>query len=873
MWPLVGRVDELELVEGALAGPDGAGVVLAGSAGVGKTRLAGEVLARASAAGRTTAWVQATRSASAIPFGAFAHLLPGDLGEAGPVNLLRLAGDAIAGRGGDGRLVLAVDDAHLLDASSAALLGHLVTTSCFVVVTVRSREPIPDAIVSLWKDGPLDRVELQPLSEDEVVGLLHDVLGGPVEGATRRRLWEACRGNPLYLLDLVTGGIDAGLLTAEHGVWRWRGPSLATPRITELVESRLTDLTPAERAMLEIVAHSEPLEAALLDVLTERADRERLERFGLLQVITSGRRRAVGLSHPLYAEAIRAATPPSLIRRIWHQLAEVLAATGARRSGDLLRLATWRLDAGDVDDGPLFLAAAERAIALLDHALAARLAQAAADVGGGFEARYLLGTAAIGTGDGERAERILVAVELETQTDDQRVRAAIRRADNLFWRLGRGEEACAVLAGALGDVKDQAAREPLLITLAGLQLFGGATAASLATIDEALVRRGSNQPAVLNAAIPAYTWGRILRGRLHDALDASARWASAPELFMGGAVEFTPVFVSAASGAVALVDGRLADSESAALEAFEESVLPGKSTFRGFFGFWLGWARRVRGLPRSAATVLVEADGLLRELDLYRHRTACLGELAHSYALIGDTGAAASALEAADAARVPSFVMDFSYLMGARAWLAHASGERSTARRLACEWADGCRSYGQTVFEAFARHDLARLGDPEAASGPLAAIAETVDGALIPAFATHAAALAADDARALDTVSAAFERMGALLYAAEAAAAAAGAFRRQGRKGSAMLATARANRLCEQCEGARTPALESVETLIPLTRRELEIAGLAARGLTNREIAERLDVSARTVDNHLHNAYTKLGVSRRAELAAIFYLE
>jgi DNA-binding CsgD family transcriptional regulator len=51
-----------------------------------------------------------------------------------------------------------------------------------------------------------------------------------------------------------------------------------------------------------------------------------------------------------------------------------------------------------------------------------------------------------------------------------------------------------------------------------------------------------------------------------------------------------------------------------------------------------------------------------------------------------------------------------------------------------------------------------------------------------------------------------------------------------------------------------------------LTRREREIAGLVARGMTNREIAEALVISVRTVDNHLSNAYAKLGVATRAEL-------
>ncbi|MFS8099295.1 helix-turn-helix transcriptional regulator [Lentzea alba] len=58
-------------------------------------------------------------------------------------------------------------------------------------------------------------------------------------------------------------------------------------------------------------------------------------------------------------------------------------------------------------------------------------------------------------------------------------------------------------------------------------------------------------------------------------------------------------------------------------------------------------------------------------------------------------------------------------------------------------------------------------------------------------------------------------------------------------------------------------------TASPLTRREREIAVLAARGLTNKEIASSLVISVRTVDNHLSNAYAKLGIATRGELALI----
>ena len=53
-----------------------------------------------------------------------------------------------------------------------------------------------------------------------------------------------------------------------------------------------------------------------------------------------------------------------------------------------------------------------------------------------------------------------------------------------------------------------------------------------------------------------------------------------------------------------------------------------------------------------------------------------------------------------------------------------------------------------------------------------------------------------------------------------------------------------------------------------LSKRELQIAGLIDRGLSNKEIARRLGIQATTVKNHVHNILDKLNVHRRGEAAA-----
>ena len=80
-----------------------------------------------------------------------------------------------------------------------------------------------------------------------------------------------------------------------------------------------------------------------------------------------------------------------------------------------------------------------------------------------------------------------------------------------------------------------------------------------------------------------------------------------------------------------------------------------------------------------------------------------------------------------------------------------------------------------------------------------------------------------------------------------------------------------AHHLAQACEGARIPALAAIAVPLPLTHREREIVTLAASGLSNREVAQRLVVSVRTVENHLYRAGTELGTTDRAELATLLH--
>jgi DNA-binding NarL/FixJ family response regulator len=128
--------------------------------------------------------------------------------------------------------------------------------------------------------------------------------------------------------------------------------------------------------------------------------------------------------------------------------------------------------------------------------------------------------------------------------------------------------------------------------------------------------------------------------------------------------------------------------------------------------------------------------------------------------------------------------------------------------------------------------------------------------------------MSGDHAAELASVSEAFEALGDGVAAVDAAAQAALAYRRQDLRGSALGCAARAEALAER-SGADTPTLRQAREPLPLTDREREIVLLLGQGLSNRDVAERLTVSVRTVEGHIYKAMAKTGTASREELAAL----
>ena len=156
-------------------------------------------------------------------------------------------------------------------------------------------------------------------------------------------------------------------------------------------------------------------------------------------------------------------------------------------------------------------------------------------------------------------------------------------------------------------------------------------------------------------------------------------------------------------------------------------------------------------------------------------------------------------------------------------------------------------------------------GDPVAARLAVAA-ATRVDGSLAPILADDARARIDGDGRLLLAAAVRFEALGAKLLAADGTYAAAHAFRRDRDSTRAARALVRAACLHDECEQASLPWLPRGFAATTLTRREHQVALLAAAGRSDARIADELGISVRTVQNHLSSVYGKLGVSGRRHL-------
>ena len=513
-------------------------------------------------------------------------------------------------------------------------------------------------------------------------------------------------------------------------------------------------------------------------------------------------------------------------------------------------------------DTELFAAAAQDAIALTNVTLGERLARAAVDRGGGLIARELLARSLLWQGKAAEAERILSAFDPDGMSELDLVRWGTARIANLHWSMGdaaRADEVLQLLQRRVSHPALQLVVEGVAsATCAFDNRLDDAAAASQRVLDDPAASPPAVEWAVFGGALAA-----ALTGRADDAAAIVARGRQV-EHKVDGLLRY-PTAYGEIRALTLVGDFDAAEARSGDIVQISS---PGQYLAWGMANVLVGTVEVARGRFGVAAPRMEETVAALAAESAASWSFPAGMLLAQSHCVLGhiDAGAKTVAeLRSKVDRHVAVFEPQFRLV---EAWLAAAQGHVSGAISHALAAADLAKESGQRAVEMFALHDAARFGDL-CSLQRLVDVAQNIGGRLAEVHAAYAAALLASDAAKVQDVAEQFETIGALLSAADAAAQAAVLFRAADDRRRSVEAAAIADRLAAACGGVSTPALETASEPLPLSPREREIANFVAQGLSNRDIADRLVVSTRTVEGHIYRACIKLDVTDREGLAMV----
>ncbi|HEY5858576.1 MAG TPA: LuxR C-terminal-related transcriptional regulator [Aldersonia sp.] len=800
-------------------------------------------------------------SGRTVPLGVFAGYV--DHLETAPLAQVHDVVEALTGETGAGP-VIGVDDAHLLDRQSALVVHQIVRRGlATVVLTVRTGEQAPDAITALWKDAALPRLELQPLSRDETTVLLETVLDAQVESATAERLWSTTRGNPLYLKQLLDDELAADRFVRRSGLWVWDTPLTVSPTLAELLENAMGRQPASVVGVLDVLAVADPLE---LDVLRDLADADAInaaETRGLITVDASVAPVIVRLAHPMFGEVRRRRIATLQLRRLRGLVVNSLGRCGGLGARQRVRRAVLARES-DLEPDPTELCiAAIEALRSFDADLAERLAAAAVDAGGGRSALQVRAEALVNSGRGGDGAAVYADLAATAESSPERVVYSLAGAASAALELyiDTADE-------MMASVRETAGRIGFAQAYDSIATFVHATAGRCADAVAAASLASGAPPGRLAAFEALRAIGEVIAygdlGRI-DAVESAAAtgYAVTAEHYSVANVHF---LIGLRRLQANRYGGRLDTARAIADRHNADATgVPAVHV----------WASVMRGISRLADGDLAAArrslcDALAFSPAMVNRNVGSLGHavLTTTLAIGGDHAAAAQVWTARPAGVQPSEILLWETdLVLAQAWLSAAAGSVAEARKSVLDGAARESARGRPAREAMLLQTAAQFGDSSVADR-LTELAEIVEGPRVHTAAAHAEALRDCDGEGLQRAAAGYEEFGDRIASADAAAQAAVLHTRHGRRGAAMSASATATRLAS-ATGADTPALRAKATPVPLTDRQREVITLAATGLTNRDIAERLVMSVRTVEGHLFRASRRTGINTRAGLIAL----
>jgi DNA-binding CsgD family transcriptional regulator len=916
---LLERVEERRALADALRAArrgEGGVVVVDGAIGLGKTALLSAF--RADAAGEATvASAQGTELERDFAFGVVLQLLAPVVGEdaevfSGAAALARpLFERAEADTGRDSifpllhglhwlcagladrePLVLCVDDLQWADEPSRRFLAYLGARApelpALIVATRRTGEQVEGG--ALEELGALPAtVQLRPaeLSREAVGELARDELGEEADKGLGADCWERSGGNPLFVRELLRAAREAG----ENGD---PAAEIALPEtVANLIERRVSRAPAGARAVasgLAILGDSAgiaELEAvAELDADEALAGLDQLAATDLTDPAEPSRFR-----HPIVRQAIAASIPAGERSRLRMRAARALAPRDPKRAAAHLIAARPDGPSGEPWAAELLREAASRARAGGGQEAIAYLRRALSEPMGAGERRETLlelGKLEANAGDGAALERLAEATALAPDPVE-RARIALVRGDALF-HLVALEECSRVCREAIAELGDR--DRELRLALEGTALNA-----------DALRGMRRERPVELAEEVSAGVTPGERAVLAHVIADLAATGAE-------------PAGSVRALGRRALADGKLLEEvgPSSPIYIYAGTAMAWAGAYEAVLettAAGLEEARRrgsLIGISYSAAlrsgTALLAGDLALAESDAELVVSGLPGADPMSYAVAlawliealverGRIEEARLALERSGLTGELPELGTIDFLLLARASLAEAGGDIAAAleeveevgRRAdrarylnpaAIDWRSRCAGLLAAEGDRERALELAEdaierargFGAPRAVGVALRTRGSILGGADGTADLREAAALLDGVAR-VEHARATVE-LGRALHAAGEEEA-----RETLYSGMDLAHRAGAHALVEEAMEAlraagarpRRPRVTGVDALTPQERR---IAQMAAEGAGNREIAEALFLTRRTVEMHLSNAYRKLDIESREELPAAF---